>query len=158
MYITAATRSSEKLQFLHWLLTITHSSILAWRIPWTEGSGGLQSMGSQRAGHDWAINSFTFHFHRYSKYPSCLLLIHMVTTVSFNTAAQSPGEIRKQTDAWAQPSKFWFKSFWVKPNYGGVERQTEEFELGSQHKIRRISPEQKKKDVSVLLFLTEYKR
>ena len=30
----------------------THSSILAWRIPWTEESGGLQSMGSQRAGHD----------------------------------------------------------------------------------------------------------
>ena len=30
----------------------THSSILAWRIPWTEESGGLQSMGSQRAEHD----------------------------------------------------------------------------------------------------------
>ena len=29
-----------------------HSSILAWRIPWTEGPGGLQSMGSQRDGHD----------------------------------------------------------------------------------------------------------
>ena len=31
---------------------ITHSSILAWRIPWTEETGGLQSMGSQRVGHD----------------------------------------------------------------------------------------------------------
>ena len=30
----------------------THSSILAWRIPWTEESGRLQSMGSQRVGHD----------------------------------------------------------------------------------------------------------
>ena len=30
----------------------THSSILAWRIPWTEESGGLQSVGSQRVGHD----------------------------------------------------------------------------------------------------------
>ena len=30
----------------------THSSILAWRIPWTEEPGGLQSMGSQTAGHD----------------------------------------------------------------------------------------------------------
>ena len=29
----------------------THSSTLAWKIPWTEGSGGLQSMGSQRVGH-----------------------------------------------------------------------------------------------------------
>ena len=30
----------------------THSSILAWRIPWTEEPGRLQSIGSQRAGHD----------------------------------------------------------------------------------------------------------
>ena len=33
----------------------THSSILAWEIPWTEDPGGLQSMGSQRVGHDLAI-------------------------------------------------------------------------------------------------------
>ena len=30
----------------------THSSILAWEIPWTEKPGSLQSMGSQRVGHD----------------------------------------------------------------------------------------------------------
>ena len=30
----------------------THSSILAWEIPWTEEPGRLQSMGSQRVGHD----------------------------------------------------------------------------------------------------------
>ena len=30
----------------------THSSILAWRMPWTEDPGRLQFMGSQRAGHD----------------------------------------------------------------------------------------------------------
>ena len=30
----------------------THSSILAWKISWTEEPGGLQSMGSQRFGHD----------------------------------------------------------------------------------------------------------
>ena len=30
----------------------THFSILAWKIPWTEGPGRLQSMGSQRVGHD----------------------------------------------------------------------------------------------------------
>ena len=30
----------------------THSSILAWRIPWTEEPGGLQSIGLQRIGHD----------------------------------------------------------------------------------------------------------
>ena len=32
---------------------VTHSSILAWRIPWTGEPGGLQSMGSQRVGHKW---------------------------------------------------------------------------------------------------------
>ena len=32
----------------------THSSILAWRIPWTEEPSGLQSTGSQRAGHNWS--------------------------------------------------------------------------------------------------------
>ena len=31
-----------------------HSSILAWRIPWTEEPGGLQSTGSHRVGHDWS--------------------------------------------------------------------------------------------------------
>ena len=31
----------------------TYPSILAWRIPWTEEPGGLQSMGSHRVGHDW---------------------------------------------------------------------------------------------------------
>ena len=34
----------------------THSSILAWRIPWTEEPGGLQSTGSQRVGHNWATS------------------------------------------------------------------------------------------------------
>ena len=36
----------------------THSSILAWRIPWTEEPGGLQSMGSQRVKHDCATNTY----------------------------------------------------------------------------------------------------
>ena len=36
--------------------TATHSSILAWRIPWTEQPGRLQSMGLQRVGHDWATS------------------------------------------------------------------------------------------------------
>ena len=35
----------------------THSSILVWRIPWTEEPGGLWSMGLQRVGHDSATNT-----------------------------------------------------------------------------------------------------
>ena len=35
----------------------THSSILAWEIPWTEKRGGLESKGPQRVRHDWATNT-----------------------------------------------------------------------------------------------------
>ena len=38
----------------------THSSTLAWEIPWTEELGGLQSMGSLRVGHDRANNIHTY--------------------------------------------------------------------------------------------------
>ena len=41
----------------------SHSSTLAWEIPWMEEPGGLQSMGSLRVRHDWA----TFHFHALEK-------------------------------------------------------------------------------------------
>ena len=46
-----------------------YSSTLAWKIPWTEEPGRLQSMGSQRVGHDWAtsLSLFTFHFHALEK-------------------------------------------------------------------------------------------
>ena len=36
-----------------------HSNILAWRVPWTEEPGRLQSMGLQRVGHDWMTNTHT---------------------------------------------------------------------------------------------------
>ena len=39
----------------------THSSTVSWRISWTEGPGGLQSMGSQRVGHDWVTNTYYPH-------------------------------------------------------------------------------------------------
>ena len=40
----------------------THSSILAWRTPWTEEPGGLQSTGSQRVGHDWATSLSLYNY------------------------------------------------------------------------------------------------
>ena len=43
-----------------------HSSTLAWKIPWMEEPGRLQSMGSRRVGHDW-VTTFTFHFHSLEK-------------------------------------------------------------------------------------------
>ena len=47
--------------------TAPHSSALAWKMPWTEEPGGLQSMGSRGIGHDWAtsLSLFTFmHWRR----------------------------------------------------------------------------------------------
>ena len=43
-----------------------HSSTLAWKIPWTEEHGRLQSMGSLRVGHNWAT-SLSLHFHALEK-------------------------------------------------------------------------------------------
>ena len=40
----------------------THSSILAWKIPWTEEPGRPQSIGLQRVGHNWATNTFTIFY------------------------------------------------------------------------------------------------
>ena len=37
---------------------VTHTSILAWKIPWTEEPVGLQSMSLQRVGHNWATNTW----------------------------------------------------------------------------------------------------
>ena len=45
----------------------THSSALAWKTPWTEEPGRLQSMGSLRVGHDLSDFTFTFHFHALKK-------------------------------------------------------------------------------------------
>ena len=46
----------------------THSSILAWRIPWTEDLGRLQSMGSQRVRQDWVTNTNVFKW----EFKSCI--------------------------------------------------------------------------------------
>ena len=45
----------------------THSSVLAWRIPWTEEPGRLYSMGSLRVGHDWATSLSLFTFMRWRR-------------------------------------------------------------------------------------------
>ena len=63
------TRASEKAM-------APHSSTLAWKIPWTEEPGGLQSMGLQRVGHDWvtSLSLFTFMHWRRKRQPSPVFL------------------------------------------------------------------------------------
>ena len=65
----------------------THSNILAWRIPWMEALGRLQSMGSQRVGHNWvpSLHFFTSFLRRYSiKYIWMWELDHKVGWVQKN--------------------------------------------------------------------------
>ena len=54
----------------------THSSTLAWKIPWTEEPGRLQSMGSLRVGHNWAtsLSVFTFRHWRRKWQPTPVFL------------------------------------------------------------------------------------
>ena len=56
-------RNSAQRAYLHGGEMAAHSSIVAWKIPWTEEPSKLQSMGSQRVGHDWATSP-SLHFHR----------------------------------------------------------------------------------------------
>ena len=66
------TKFYHTLLYIYYILKMekemaTHSGVLAWRIPWTEEPGGLQSNGSRRVGHDWAtsLSLFTFtHWRR----------------------------------------------------------------------------------------------
>ena len=51
----------------------THSSILAWKIPWTEEPGGLQSMGSQKVRHDWATDTYKWLIYFVSSPPPSLI-------------------------------------------------------------------------------------
>ena len=61
-----------------------HSSILAWKIPWTEEPGGLQSMGSQRLRHNWVYLPIYLHNWIYSFPDSFPLQI-----IQFSSLAQS---------------------------------------------------------------------
>ena len=60
----------------------THSNILAWRIPWTEEPGGLQSMGLHRVRHNWVSDTHTHaHAHTHARahtHTSALLELQLV--------------------------------------------------------------------------------
>ena len=60
----------------------THSNIFAWRIPWTEEPGGLQSLGWQWVRHDWRINTSALLTLTFSKYWKLELWLWCSTVVS----------------------------------------------------------------------------
>ena len=66
----------------------THSSILAWKIPWTEEPGGLQSMGSQRVRHNRATQHKHLHFRSHNRRQ--LFDLEKPETLSERQHAESP--------------------------------------------------------------------
>ena len=74
----------------------THSSILAWRIPWTEEPGWLQFMGSQRVGHDWATNNI-LTFKSALKFEFLLNYFHS-TLILFSISTLSPSMVLSPID------------------------------------------------------------
>ena len=72
----------------------SHSSILAWRSPWTEETSRLQSTGSQWIGHNWATNVSS-------------LLIHTVLFFFFFQITKAPGRHRSAHFHWCICSRIW---------------------------------------------------
>ena len=77
----------------------THSSILAWKIPWTEEPGRLQSMGLQRVGHDWATSLHFIHGDNY--FNTDKILLHISKTTKYT----------KTNEGLERRRKLWRKSF-----------------------------------------------
>ena len=79
----------------------THSSILAWRIPWTEEAGRLQSMASQRVRHNWATSTFCLsHCELGDKYLS-------VCALDSATNLQRPRFWKRKEKIWFKDSNIW---------------------------------------------------
>ena len=76
----------------------THSSIFAWRIPWTNKLGGPQSVGSQRAGHKRVTNAYTFTMYQYfSLRKNNNLLCFLLFSCSFLSDSATPRTAACQT-------------------------------------------------------------
>ena len=99
-----------------------HSSTPAWKIPWMEKPGRLQSMGSLRVGHDLSDFTFTFHFHALEKEmatQSCVLAWRIPGGNVFQFKASPSSDEWYQQDWWGREQ--WCQSLRV-PHHGGSKR------------------------------------
>ena len=82
----------------------THSSILAWRIPWIEEPCRLPSTGSQRVRHDWITNTFSFHtliwHHFWVNYMLPILLMGRLVLVCQFSSVQSLSRVQLFVTPW----------------------------------------------------------
>ena len=98
----------------------THSSVLAWRIPWTEKPGGLQSMGSHRVRHDWsalAAAAAAFYKKNHDK-PNSVLKSRVITLLTKDCIVEAmvfpivmfwceSWTIKKAEHQWTDAFKLW---------------------------------------------------
>ena len=96
-----------------------HFSVLAWRIPWTEVPGGLQSIGSQRIGHDWSDLAHSMNRPCIHPWPICchihsLLLFSLMYWGGHSRRATeqdfSPGLFCLLVSVWSMPWGPWVGS------------------------------------------------
>ena len=84
----------------------THSSILAWKIPWMEEPGRLQSMGSQRVGHIWVTSQNQYFIKTTSI--STLYILYGLTTKEINQLPLTRlGNMKRKTDWRMEEFSFW---------------------------------------------------
>ena len=81
----------------------THSSILAWRIPWTEEPGRLQSMVLQRVGPNWMTNTFTLE-----------LYVCPYRWTVLASSLQEPSRGTSEEPGSLRPPQMHLRVFWVK--------------------------------------------
>ena len=82
----------------------THSSILAWKIPWTEETGGIESTGSQRGGHDRAQELSFANWQRYY-FPIPILTTDSVSWCCWFASEDSSPHLRAANVNWLQIGK-----------------------------------------------------
>ena len=93
----------------------SHSSTLAWKMPWTEKPGGLQPMGSRRVGHDWAtsLSLFIFMHWRRRWQPTLVFLPGESQGWRSLVACHLWGRTESDTTEWLHFLFFFFLSFHV---------------------------------------------
>ena len=81
----------------------THSSILAWRIPWREEPGRLSSIGSQRVGHNWSsLTPRRLAYHQ-ADWSVCCEYSHFLSAMELTGKIITPGPKSLTHGSWAQP-------------------------------------------------------
>ena len=134
----------------------THSSVLAWRIPWTEKPGGLQSMGSHRVRHDWsalAAAAAAFYKKNHDK-PNSVLKSRVITLLTKDCIVEAmvfpivmfwceSWTIKKAEHQWTDAFKLWcWRRLLRVPGTARISNQSVLEEINLEYSLEglRLSP------------------